>query len=59
MEEVITHHDDDDCFKVAQASRHSGYHMVRMTYRIHIGMFPQQLVEPVASLVVPTMVSRE
>ena len=33
--------------------------MVRMAYRIHIGMFPQQLAEPVASLVVPAMVSRE
>ena len=32
--------------------------MVKMTYRIHIGMFPQQLVEPVASLVVPAVVSR-
>ena len=34
-------------------------HMVRMAYNIHIGHFSQQLVEPVASLVVPAMVSRE
>ena len=33
--------------------------MVRMAYRIHIGMFPQQLAEPVVSLVVPAMASRE
>ena len=34
-------------------------HMVRMAQNIRIGHVFQQLVEPVATLVVPAMVSRE
>ena len=34
-------------------------HMVRMAYNIRIGHVSQQLFEPVSSLVLPAMVSRE
>ena len=34
-------------------------HMVKMAHNIHTGHVSQHLFEPVASLVVPAMVSRE